>query len=408
MNAIMYGAGNIGRGFIAKRFFLSGMNTAFIDVNVDLVDKLNAAGKYPVYVTRGDHYEAEWVENISAINGRDADAVVNAIADCDVIATALGVNILPFVAKNLADAIVARYNRGARPLNILICENLIGSDTYLRGLVEPHIPAECKDYFENQIGFVCVSVCITVPPTPAEFLEENPLAVCTDLYRELPVDLAGFRPVGCQLPEIDGMVARTPFSFFIERKLLIHNMGHALMAYYGWQKQLNYIFDIAVDGEIKYILTRALIESAVALAKRHGVPAEELIAFSEHLMVRLENRLLIDDVFRVGRDPKRKLSAGDRLGGAFKLVREQGGVPAHIAVGIAAGLLFDHPDDPIALEVSGYAKEAGVAAALEKYCSITAEEDIKLVKTFYDLFTSKAPFSDFVETLAQMKSVNAH
>ena len=81
MNAIMYGAGNIGRGFIAKRFFLSGMNTAFIDVNVDLVDKLNAAGKYPVYVTRGDHYEAEWVENISAINGRDADAVVNAIGN---------------------------------------------------------------------------------------------------------------------------------------------------------------------------------------------------------------------------------------------------------------------------------------------------------------------------------------
>lgn len=175
------------------------------------------------------------------------------------------------------------------------------------------------------------------------------------------------------------------------------------MAYYGWQKQLNYIFDIAVDGEIKYILTRALIESAVALAKRHGVPAEELIAFSEHLMVRLENRLLIDDVFRVGRDPKRKLSAGDRLGGAFKLVREQGGVPAHIAVGIAAGLLFDHPDDPIALEVSGYAKEAGVAAALEKYCSITAEEDVKLVKTFYDLFVAKAPFADFVAALAEFQ-----
>ena len=166
MKAVMYGAGNIGRGFIAKRFYLSGMDTTFIDINSELVGRLNAAGKYPIYETRGDGYVAEWVENVSAINGRDAGAVAEAIATADIMATSLGVNVLPHVAPLIASGIELRYRRGGKPLNILICENLIGAEAHLRGLVGKFIPDELKSYFEDRIGFVSASICITVPPTP--------------------------------------------------------------------------------------------------------------------------------------------------------------------------------------------------------------------------------------------------
>ena len=395
----MYGAGNIGRGFIGKRFFLSGYETTFIDVNVDMVEKIKAAKKYPIYVTRGTEYVPEWVENCTAVNGRDPEAVADQIAGCDILATALGVNILPFVAQNIANGIIKRYNNGAKRLNILICENLIGSDKYLKDLVAPHVPAELKEYFENSIGFVSVSVGITVPPTPQRFLDENPLAVCTDLYNELPADATGFRPVGAPVPVVDGLVPFSPFAFYIERKLLIHNMGHATMAYLGYLKGYNYIYEVANDPEIKYILVRALYESARALAKRHGAPLDGLMGFVENLVTRLDNPLLEDSLFRVGRDTKRKLAAGDRLGGAYLMVREQGGIPAHIAVGVAAGYLFDCPEDPIAVEVSSYAKENGIAAALEKYSSITAPEDVALIGKFYDMLKRKAPFSEFVAEL---------
>ena len=123
-------------------------------------------------------------------------------------------------------------------------------------------------------------------------------------------------------------------------------------------------------------------------------------------MVRFENKLLVDDLLRVGKDTKRKLSAGDRLVGAFKMVREQGGVPAHIAVGIAAGYLFDDERDPIAVEISSYAKENGLKAALAKYSDITDEADVAMIKTFYDMFLEKAPFEKFVEVLAGMKNTH--
>lgn len=403
MKAVMYGAGNIGRGFIAKRFFLSGMETVFIDVNPTLIAGLNAARKYPVYVTRQGGFEADWVENVSAVDGRDPEAVAREIAGADILATSLGVGVLPRVAKLLADGILLRQRTSGRPLNILICENLIGSEEHLRGLVAPYIPEESKDYFLGMIGFVSVSVCITVPPTPKEFLEENPLAVCTDDYNELPVDLAAFRPVGAPIPAVNGMVARSPFGFFIERKLLIHNMGHALMAYCGALKGIDLIYDIACDGEIKYILTRALLESARALASRHSIPEDELLQFVEDLMVRFENPLLVDDVLRVGRDPARKLSAGDRLGGAFKLVRETAGCPAHIAVAIAAGLLFERAEDPISLEVSRYTREEGIRAALEKYCSITDPADVEMISSIYSILREGWDFKKLVPLLSGMK-----
>ncbi len=405
MKAVMYGAGNIGRGFIGQKFYLSGYDTTFIDVNKDVVDMLNERGEYPIYFTRTDKYVPELVKNINAVNGRDNDAVIKAIAECDIMATALGVNILPFVAPLIAKAIVERA-AAKRPLNILICENLIGSNEYLHGLVEPNIPEDIKAWFEENIGFVCVSVGRTVPPTPEELKAENPLAVCAEPYDELPVDLAGFRPVGCELPKIPDLVAFTPFKFFIERKLLIHNMGHALQAYYGYQKGYEYIFETATDGEIKYVLTRALIESARALAKHHGASLDDTMQFVEDLMIRFENKMLVDTLTRVGKDTKRKLSSGDRLVGAFKMVRAEGGIPAHIAVGIAAGLLFDPADDAAAVEIATYCRENGVAAALRKYSEITDADDVAMIKTFYDMFVRKAPFTEFVETLAAMKNTH--
>ena len=45
MKAVMYGAGNIGRGFIGQRLFLSGYHTTFIDVNDTVVNLINTEKK---------------------------------------------------------------------------------------------------------------------------------------------------------------------------------------------------------------------------------------------------------------------------------------------------------------------------------------------------------------------------
>ena len=399
MKAIMYGAGNIGRGFIGKRFSLSGWDVTFVDINEAVVNQLQKDGGYPVYVTRGNEYVKEWVGNCTGFNGKDVDGVIKLIAECDILATSLGVNVLPFVAENLAKGIAARYAAGGEPLNILICENLIGSEKILRGYVRPYITEDLVTYFEEQIGFVSCCVGITVPPTPKKFTDENPLAVCTDYYNELPADLTAFRPVGAPTPDMNGLVPFTPFDFYIERKLMLHNMGHATMAYLGYQKGLSYIYEVGRDPEIKYILLRALDESARGLAKRHGADLDGLLSFIDNLIPRLDNPLLEDTLLRVGKDTKRKLSPSDRLVGAFNCVKESGKTPAYLAVGIAAGLLWDCEGDEAGAEVSACAKNEGVAAALAKYSQITDKADVALIKRFYDMLAAKASFAELIAAL---------
>ncbi len=403
MKAVMYGAGAIGRGFIGQKFYLSGYDTTFIDVNMAVVDAINAAGEYPVYVTGKDGYDEQPVKNVNAVDGRDNEKVIKTIAECDILATALGVNVIKFVAPLIAKAIEKRYAEGGAPLNILICENMIGSNVYLHDLVAANISDDCKDYFENNIGFVCVSVGRMVPPTPEELAAKNSLAVCVEPYSKLPVDADGFRPVGADYPPIKGLVPFAPFEFFIEQKLMMHNMGHAVTSYLGYLKGYEYIWEASFDAEIKYIMTRALFESGMALSKKHGADLSEVLEYVEDLNVRFENKLLGDTILRVGRDTKRKLAEGDRLVAAYKTAKECGIVPAHIALGIAAGFLFAHPGDETALETSAFAKENGIAAALEKYSNITDAADVAVISKFYDMLVNKASFTEICEELAILK-----
>ena len=106
-------------------------------------------------------------------------------------------------------------------------------------------------------------------------------------------------------------------------------------------------------------------------------------------------------------DSKKKkllfLGATDMMATAVKTAKEMGIVPAHIAVGIAAGFLFAHPEDATALETSAYAKENGIAAALEKYSKITDAADVAVISKFYDMLVNKASFTEICEELAVLK-----
>ena len=129
--AVMYGAGNIGRGFIGELFSLSGYSVSFIDVNMEIIGALNERGEYVVEVLSNDSNEEILVKNVCGVNGMDADAVSTAIAECDVMATAVGVNILPRIVGNIANGLKLRWKNGNKtPLNIIICENMIDADKF--------------------------------------------------------------------------------------------------------------------------------------------------------------------------------------------------------------------------------------------------------------------------------------
>lgn len=171
--AIMYGAGNIGRGFIGQLFHMSGYDISFIDVNMAVVDKLNADGQYPIYITEGEGYREYTVTGVHGINGRDNGAIADAIADADIMATAVGVNILKFIAAPFAGGVRRRMQLGVEaPLNVIICENMIEADKYFAALVKENLTEEERAYFDTHIALVEPSIGRMVPATPKEIAEK--------------------------------------------------------------------------------------------------------------------------------------------------------------------------------------------------------------------------------------------
>lgn len=332
MNAVIFGAGNIGRGFIGALFSQAGCNVTFIDVSAPVVERLNRDRCYPLHIVGGKEEKIITIDKVCAVDGNDRDAAVEALKAADIAATCVGAKAIKYIIPNLSAGIKARYAAGIKPLNLLICENLMDADKYIHDeLLAPVLSAEELE----QIGLVETSVgrMVPVPKPPKE--GENPLKIAVEEYGVLPVDKAAFKG---EVPEIKNVVPFAPFHYYIERKLFIHNMGHAICAYLGDILGHEYICDSIAEPTVRLFVHNAMLESCAALSAKYSTPIKPLLDHACDLIRRFGNRALGDTCARVGGDIPRKLSASDRLTGACKNVIETGSFPVYICTGSAAAL----------------------------------------------------------------------
>ena len=378
MKAVMYGAGNIGRGFIGALLSQAGYRVSFVDVAEPVVRALRENRRYPVRHVSSEGFEDLWIENVTAIDGTDASAVAEAISECDIMATAVGARVLKFIAPNIAAGLRLRWMNSEQPLNIIICENLMDANKLLEGLIKEHLTGEEIEIFDRTVGLVEASIGRMVPVQTDEMKDGEPLRVCVERYGFLPVDRDAFKG---EIPEIPNLFPVAPFDFYIKRKLYLHNMGHALCAYLGGYMDMQYIWQAIDDPEILCIVRCAMQESAIALSRRYGKPLEDLLLHADDLLERFRNRALMDTCDRVGADPVRKLGAEDRLIGAANLMLKQEISPAYITIG-AAGALYRHLNET-GMEQS----RENAAAALESIAGNAANAALREgILSMYDLF----------------------
>ena len=387
--AVMYGGGNIGRGFIGALLSQSGYAVTFIDVAETIVSTLQNERQYPVRYVSNDGYEDVWIQNVTAVNGNDMEAAATAIANCDIMATAVGARILKFIVPNIVAGLRKRWAMGKGPLNIIICENLNDANKILEGMLKEQLTEEEKTIFDASVGLVEASIGRMVPVQTEEMKDGEPLRVCVERYGFLPVDKDAFKG---GIPELRNMVPFAPFDFYIKRKLFVHNMGHATCAYLGGLLGLEYIFESIAVPEVRILVQNAMLESAMALSKKYGTDLYALQTHIYDLLFRFSNGALKDTCQRVGGDPARKLSPSDRLIGSSALAQKAGIVPAYITVGAAAG-------------VYRYIKEEGLeqteASARKVLSEVSQLNDndplVKLILDYYGMIKNGCKLSALCE-----------
>ena len=333
--AVMYGGGNIGRGFIGALMSTSGYEVTFIDVAKPVVEELQQKHSYPLRYVTPDGFRDVRIEHVTAVNGNDTAAAAEAIASCQIMATAVGARILPYIVDNIVAGLRLRWERGGGPLDILICENLNNANLVVEGLLKERLTEEEKARFDTSVGLVEASIGRMVPVQTDEMKEGESLRVCVETYGFLPVDKDAFKGA---IPDMPGLVPFSPFDYFLKRKLFLHNMGHATAAYLGGLAGLDYIYEAIDVPDIRLVTQNAMLESAQALCRHYGVALTDVEMHIQDLLHRFGNAALRDTCARVGGDPARKLSPDDRLVGSARLALEEGITPAYITLGIAAGI----------------------------------------------------------------------
>jgi mannitol-1-phosphate 5-dehydrogenase len=386
--AVQFGSGNIGRGLMGQLFRDAGFETTFVDASASLVERLNQQGRYPLRVLDAYARQARElvIDRFRALSTSQDREIAESVAAARIVATAVGVANLDAIAPLLAEGLRRRFERKAGPLDVYLCENMLGAADLLSRKVMGHLQGPAQAWAGDNVGFVGTSVARIVGGAGVRAPQDDPLLVIADAHRDIPYDRKATRAGD---PGIDGFHPVSNFTAEVERKIFTHNVGHAALAYLGYLRGHTYIHETFDDDFVRSVFDGALDETTDALLRRYPADLDrrEHMNIRQDVHIRFGNPLLRDAIARVARDPIRKLGRNDRIIAAAELCRSQGVRPDHIAAVCAAALRYKCLEDPAAVRLQTMIHQAGLAETLRQVSGVKPSDDFarEVIRRYQDL-----------------------
>lgn len=336
MKAVHFGAGNIGRGFIGEILHKNGFDITFVDINETLIDALNARDSYEIEYADEAHQRLT-ISGFSGLNnGKEPEAVAQAVAEADIVTTAIGPNILPYIAELIANGIkLRRENDDTRPMDIVACENMIGGTDFLNEKVSAYFDEADRIYVDQYIGFPNAAVDRIVPMQS----HEDPLFVSVEPFSEWVIDQTNVK--GTQI-QLEGVLYVEDLLPYIERKLFSVNTGHATTAYTGKHFGYETIDQALEDDNVLQQLQAVLAETGALLVEKWGFDQEAHAAYANKIVGRFQNSHISDAITRVARTPIRKLGYDERFIRPIREAKERG--LAYDALLETVAYIFEYSD----------------------------------------------------------------
>ncbi|RUQ98906.1 mannitol-1-phosphate 5-dehydrogenase [Labedella endophytica] len=367
MKAVHFGAGNIGRGFIGLLLHEAGYEVVFADVNADLIDAIGSADSYDVHEV-GEGGRTKTVTGFRAINSSvDEDALVREIATADIVTTAIGPNVLRFVAPVIAKGLLAREPDASR-LAVMACENAISATDILAAEIRSAAGERSSDVDARAV-FANTAVDRIVPgQDPSAGID-----VTVETFCEWVIESG---PFAGSVPEIPGATFVDALGPYIERKLYTVNTGHATAAYAGFAAGHGRIAESFADPAVRDLVERVLRETSALLVAKHELDPSQQDAYREKILARFANDALPDTVVRVGRQPLRKLSRNERFIGPAAQLAERGMLTDDLVEAVGLALRFDVEEDPESVELQKLRRETTPAEFVGKVTGLPADHPL--------------------------------
>jgi len=340
---VLFGAGKIGRSFIGQLFSRGGYEVVFIDIYKPVIDELNRRHNFNLVIKSEEEYVIN-IQNVRGVFAGDVERVLEEITTARIIAVSVGLNGLKSIMPLIAKGLIKRFEtEGALPIDIIIAENLRNAAEFMNNALKELLPEGYP--LGERVGLIETSIGKMVPIMLKKDTEKDILQVFSESYNTLILDKLAFKN---PIPAIEGLAPKENMKAWVDRKLFIHNLGHAATAYLGYlfDSRFVYIYEALEVPEIYRKVKDIMLQSADALIKKYPMDfnKESMLSHINDLLKRFSNKALGDSVFRVGCDLNRKLGPNDRLVGAINLAIEMNMPYDKILFALVCGCYFRATD----------------------------------------------------------------
>jgi mannitol-1-phosphate 5-dehydrogenase len=373
MKAVHFGAGNIGRGFVAEFLHNSGYEVVFCDVMDDIINQLNSNKSYKVIQVGAEGNSTTTITNYRAINSKTHEAdVISEITTADIVTCSVGPNILKFIAPVIAKGIDGRSN-DATPIAVIACENAIGAtDTLAEHIRHPDNTDEDRLEDHHERARYANSAIDRIVPAQDP---DAGLDVKLEKFYEWVVDKSPFQDH--EPPAIQGIKWVDNLTPYIERKLFTVNTGHAAAAYHGFYHNKTTVYDALQDPKILEQVRKVLAETSTLIVEKHGIDEQEQKEYVQKIITRIGNPHLEDVVERVGRAPLRKLSRKERFIGPAAELAEDGKPFGTLLLAAEMAFRFQNVEgDDESAELAKIMESHTAEDVVEKVCGLTSSDKL--------------------------------
>ncbi len=335
--AVIFGAGKVGRGFLAQLLTRAGWRIHFVDSDQSLIDALSVGSYQVCNLATGE---------VETIAGYTASVEHWLIDQADLILTSLGANGLADWAASISDL--------NREVDIILAENHPSPAVVVR-----------EKIYSTKVGIAQAQVLRScIEPTAEQVAEHGPLTVQVQDHWTLPFD--GDALVNPEIVAgITGFEPRPNFAIELTRKLYTYNAINAAVCYLGAQAGYGMLADAANDENIVTVARAVGAESSAALIAEYGFAADEQREWCERALTKYQDETISDPIERNCRDPIRKLGLHDRILGPLHLCLQHGLPHSALAATLRNALAYCEPSDLAAQTLQQTIAEHGEWDALK-------------------------------------------
>lgn len=367
MKATHFGAGNIGRGFIGEILAKNDFSIEFVDINETIINALMSRKGYTIELAEESKQQIQ-VANVTGINNqKNPEAVIDSVATSQIVTTAIGPNILPFIAELIAKGIQKRKaNQVTEKLDVIACENMIGGSQFLFEKVKAYLTREDLDYVNQYVGFPNAAVDRIVPIQH----HDDPLFVSVEPFSEWVVDKTQMKNPELVLSDVEYVDDLEPY---IERKLFSVNTGHASVAYTGASLGYQTIDEAIADEKVLATLENVLKETGSLLIAKWQFDPQVHQAYAQKIVARFKNPYISDAITRVARTPIRKLGYDERFIRPIRELHDRN--LSYQQLLTVVGLIFNYRDekDEQSVELQKMLQNESLEAVVRKVTQLTDE-----------------------------------